>query len=53
MRLEATPKGTKILREGRKRRVESLAKALASLSEKERAQLGELVEVLQRVIRSL
>jgi DNA-binding MarR family transcriptional regulator len=53
MRLEATAKGTKILWQGRKRRVESLAKALAGLSEKERAQLGELVEVLQRVIRSL
>jgi DNA-binding MarR family transcriptional regulator len=53
MRLEATGKGTKILWEGRKRRVESLAKALAALSEKERAQLGELLEVLERVIRNL
>jgi DNA-binding MarR family transcriptional regulator len=53
MRLEATAKGTKMLWEGRKRRVQSLARALAALSEKERAQLGELLEVLQRVIRSL
>lgn len=53
MRLEATAKGTKILWEGRKRRVEMLAKAVAALSEKERAQLGQLVDVLQRVIRSL
>jgi DNA-binding MarR family transcriptional regulator len=53
MRLEATAKGTKILWEGRKRRVESLAKALSALSEKEQAQLGELVNVLQRVLRNL
>jgi DNA-binding MarR family transcriptional regulator len=53
MSLEATAKGTKILWEGRKRRVESLAKALSALSEKEQVQLGELVDVLQRVIRNL
>lgn len=53
MRLEATAKGTKILWEGRKRRVESLAKALSSLPEKEQEQLGELVDVLKRVIRNL
>jgi DNA-binding MarR family transcriptional regulator len=53
MRLDATAKGTKMLWEGRKRRVESLANALASLSEKERAQLGKLVDLLQRVIRSI
>jgi DNA-binding MarR family transcriptional regulator len=53
MRLEATRKGTKMLWAGRKRRVESLGRALAGLSEKERAQLGEFLEVLARVIRSL
>ncbi|HET8921466.1 MAG TPA: MarR family transcriptional regulator [Candidatus Acidoferrum sp.] len=53
MRLEATAKGTKMLWEGRKRRVESLARTLASLSEQERAQLGELVDLLERVIRSI
>ena len=53
VRLEATAKGTKILQAGRQRRVESLAKVISSLSEKEQTQLGALVEVLQRVIRSL
>jgi DNA-binding MarR family transcriptional regulator len=53
LRLVATAKGTKILWEGRKRRVESLAQALASLSEEEAQQLGELTELLQQVIRKL
>jgi DNA-binding MarR family transcriptional regulator len=53
VRLVATAKGTKILWEGRKRRVESLAQALASLSEEEAQQLGELTELLQQVIRKL
>ena len=53
VRLVATAKGTKILWEGRKRRVESLAKALASLPEKEAQHLGELTELLQQVIRNL
>jgi DNA-binding MarR family transcriptional regulator len=53
VRLEASAKGTKILQQGRKRRVESLAKALSSLSEEEQQQLGELVELLQQVIRNL
>jgi DNA-binding MarR family transcriptional regulator len=53
VRLEASVKGTKILQEGRKRRVESLAKALSSLTPKEQQQVGELVELLQRLIRNL
>src|SRR5712671_298489 len=53
VRLEASTKGTKILQEGRKRRVESLAKAVALLSEKERQQLGQLMALLQQVIRNL
>jgi len=53
VRLEASAKGTKILQEGRMRRVESLAKALYTLSQKEQKLLGELVELLQRVIRNL
>src|SRR5437899_5601066 len=51
VRLEASPKGTKILQAGRKRRVESLAKALSLLSEKEQRQLGELSDLLEQVIR--
>ncbi|HEY6264916.1 MAG TPA: MarR family transcriptional regulator [Candidatus Acidoferrum sp.] len=53
VRLEASAKGIKILQQGRKRRVESLAKALSSLSEKEHQQLGDFVELLQQVIRNL
>jgi DNA-binding MarR family transcriptional regulator len=53
VRLEASTKGTKILQEGRKRRVESLAKAVSSFSEKEQQQLGELTALLQQVIRNL
>src|SRR6267378_2100673 len=53
VRLEASARGTKILQEGRLRRVESLAKALYALSEKEQKLLGQLVELMQRVIRNL
>ncbi len=53
IRLTATAKGTKIMWEGRKRRVETLAKALASLPENEREQLREAITLLQRVIRNL
>jgi DNA-binding MarR family transcriptional regulator len=53
MRLEATVRGTKILQEGRKRRVESLAQTLGSLDEKELAHLGEFAELLHQIIRKL
>src|SRR5712664_572562 len=53
VRLEASAKGTKILEQGRNRRVESLAKALSVLPEKEQQKLGQLVELMQRVIRNL
>ena len=53
VRLEATAKGTKILWEGRQRRVESLAKALDSLSAQEQQQLSEFTALLQQVIRKL
>jgi len=53
IRLEATARGTKILHEGRKRRVESLALALQSLSESEVEQLGKLIELLEQVLRRL
>jgi DNA-binding MarR family transcriptional regulator len=53
VRLVATAKGTKILWEGRKRRVESLAQAMASLPEEEARQLAGLTELLQQVIRNL
>jgi DNA-binding MarR family transcriptional regulator len=53
VRLLATQKGTKILREGRQRRVESLAKALALLGEAERARLCELAELLPEIVRKI
>ena len=53
VRLLATPKGTKILWEGRKRRVESLANALARLGETERARLGELAELLPGLVKRI
>src|SRR5207245_490699 len=53
VRLEASAKGTKIRQAGRKRRVESLSKALSLLSEKEQQQLGELSALLEQVIRTL
>jgi DNA-binding MarR family transcriptional regulator len=53
VRLEATAKGTRILQEGRKRRVESLAQALSSLSPEDREKLAELLGHLEKVIRHL
>jgi DNA-binding MarR family transcriptional regulator len=52
VRLTATAKGNKIMWAGRKRRVELLANALAALPATDRRQLGELVRVLQHVIRN-
>lgn len=53
VRLTATAKGTKILWEGRKRRVETLARAIALLPESEREQLRKAITMLQQVIRAL
>jgi DNA-binding MarR family transcriptional regulator len=53
VRLEATAKGTRILQEGRRRRVESLAHALASLSSEDREKLRESIDHLEKVIRNL
>jgi DNA-binding MarR family transcriptional regulator len=53
VRLEATPKGTKILWEGRKRRVASLANALTALGEVERGRLRELAELLPEIVRKI
>ena len=53
VRLEATAKGTRILQEGRMRRVESLAMALSALSLEERDRLREWIEHLEKVIRNL
>lgn len=53
VRLEATTKGTRILQEGRKRRVESLAAALQTLSLEELEQMGELAKGLEQVVGKL
>ena len=53
VRLLATPKGTRIVWEGRQRRVESLANALALLGETERGRLGELAELLPEIVRKI
>ena len=50
MLLEATAKGHKVLQEGRKRRVESLAAAVRSLAPDEIGQLTELAGLLEKVI---
>ena len=53
MLLQATSKGTTMLQEGRKRRVQSLARALRSLNESESRQLVPLTEILERIVREL
>lgn len=53
VRLEATARGTKMMWEGRKRRVESLANALTSLSEDERQQIRGAIPLLQQIIRTI
>jgi DNA-binding MarR family transcriptional regulator len=53
VRLVATAKGAKILWEGRNRRVESLANALAVLGETERGRLRELAELLPEIVRKI
>jgi|HubBroStandDraft_6_1064221.scaffolds.fasta_scaffold107955_5 DNA-binding MarR family transcriptional regulator len=53
VRLEATPKGVGLMWEGRQRRVESLAKAVAGLPESEQLQLRDALTLLQQVIRKI
>ena len=53
VRLEATAKGTRILWEGRERRVQSLAAALASLDQADAARLRELAELLPQIVRKI
>jgi DNA-binding MarR family transcriptional regulator len=53
VRLEATARGTKIMWEGRKRRVESLSKALDALPAEQREQLRAAIPLLQQIIRGI
>src|SRR5258708_39425353 len=50
MLLEATAKGHKVLQEGRRRRIESLAAATRSLAPDEIDQLMKLAELLEKII---
>lgn len=52
-RLAATAKGTKIMWEGRRRRVESLARALSTLSESDLQQLATANQLLRQLLRQL
>ena len=53
VRLEATPKGVSLMWEGRKRRVESLAQALAALPENDREQVRGALKLMQQVVRDI
>jgi DNA-binding MarR family transcriptional regulator len=53
VRLLATPRGARILWEGRKRRIESLANALEALGETERGRLAELAGLLGQIVRKI
>ena len=51
MRIHATPKGTQILQKGRERRIAYLASRLDRLSPQELADVGQAVEILQRLLK--
>ena len=53
VRLEAAPKGVSLMWEARKRRVASLANAVAGLPENEKLLLREALTLLRQVIRNL
>jgi DNA-binding MarR family transcriptional regulator len=52
-RLQATAKGTRILQEGRRRRVEALAHALQTLSSEELQQAAQVAEFMRDLVRKL
>jgi DNA-binding MarR family transcriptional regulator len=51
-RVKATARGTRLLHEGRRRRVVSLAASLNALSESDRAKLARALPVLEAVVRA-
>jgi DNA-binding MarR family transcriptional regulator len=53
VRLEATPKGVALMWDSRKRRVETLARALAALRQPEQEKLSEALALIQRIIRNI
>jgi len=52
MSIRPTPRGVKLLHEGRQRRIEYLASHLAELTAQELAQVAESTEILARVLRN-
>lgn len=50
-RVTATAQGTHLLQEGRRRRVASLANALAQLTQADRALLGRALPIVERLVR--
>ena len=51
VRVSATPRGARLLQEGRARRVASLAESLRGLAPKDRAALERAVPILEQVVR--
>lgn len=51
VRVSATPRGARLLHEGRARRVASLADSLRGLATKDRAALERAIPILERVVR--
>jgi DNA-binding MarR family transcriptional regulator len=51
IQIRATAKGTRLLQEGRRRRIEYLAQHLGVLQEKDLDSLAEAVEILEAVLR--
>jgi DNA-binding MarR family transcriptional regulator len=52
MSIRPTPRGVKLLHEGRQRRIEYLASHLAGLTPEELSQVAESTEILGRVLRN-
>ena len=52
VRVKATARGTRLLQEGRMRRVASLAESLGQLPSADRARLARAVPILEKVVRT-
>jgi DNA-binding MarR family transcriptional regulator len=52
VRVRATPRGTRLLNEGRRRRVASLAASLAELSAADRRTLARALPILEAIVRA-
>jgi DNA-binding MarR family transcriptional regulator len=52
MQIRATTKGTRLLKQGRKRRIEYLAEHLGHLTRAELAQLGIAADILESLLRT-